>query len=451
MRLRFLVLRLRRIVPKGVSARRLSHLFALLLASGVASGQIESILSTAQLDLDHKDYGSAERLYRQALSQQPNSPEILSDLGLALQMQGRSSEAIRVFQQALKYKYLPGTYALLAEERCRNHDLDEARPMLAKLLREQISTAAILAVVAPCYLDLDEPVESVEVYQALANDPAYPEDLGRVQLTKSYLRSAQFFGQRLKSAPGSEIYIQALEEARKTGSVDARSSFAAASQSSPYFRSDRTFLQAVAIWKLHPNDAALLYQLTVLSGEEGIKQIQLCVDRYPNSPYVEQLQADIFASQGKEEEALDLYLKLVHDHPDLPDLRYSLGMLYRRRGEWDKALAVFQEALAADPNDERAAARASEALVRLAKYDQLQIFLAPRIARQNPPLWARLDLATAEQELGNYGRALQQLVIVERATPSDTAVHYRLMRLYILTGDTVHAEREKELCRKNVN
>jgi hypothetical protein len=50
-----------------------------------------------------------------------------------------------------------------------------------------------LALVAPCYLELDEPVEAVQAYSALLSDPEFPSDLAMIQLARSYLLSAQFF------------------------------------------------------------------------------------------------------------------------------------------------------------------------------------------------------------------------------------------------------------------
>jgi len=49
-----------------------------------------------------------------------------------------------------------------------------------------------LALVVTCYLDLNEPVDAVQAYSALLNDPEFPADLAMVQLSKSYLLSAQF-------------------------------------------------------------------------------------------------------------------------------------------------------------------------------------------------------------------------------------------------------------------
>ena len=47
---------------------------------------------------------AAERAFRQALSLQPSSVEILNDLGISLARQGKTAEAIVLYERALKLK-----------------------------------------------------------------------------------------------------------------------------------------------------------------------------------------------------------------------------------------------------------------------------------------------------------------------------------------------------------
>ena len=48
----------------------------------------------------------------------------------------------------------------------------------------------------------------------------------------------------------------------------------------------------------------------------------------------------MLSDQGKEGAAAAGFEELLHSHPELPDLRYDLGMLYRKQRDWDKALAA---------------------------------------------------------------------------------------------------------------
>jgi tetratricopeptide (TPR) repeat protein len=397
-----------------------------------------------QAALARGDYRAAETFYRQALLEHPASPEALTALGVSVKMQGRSGEAIHLFQRALELKSLPLTYALLAEEKCETRDLDGARPMMAQILRKEAQDVKILAVVAPCYLDLGQPVESVQVYSTILSSGVLPEDLILVQLAKSYLRGAQLFFSRLSAAPGNSAYIRAIQQARDTGSSNARGAFDEAARSSTYFRSGLSFPEAVSVWKQHPADAALLYLLSVLSGEESMRQVETCYARYPDSPYLKQLAADMLADHGHEDEAVEAYLKLIQVHPEMPGLHYSLGMLYRKRGQWDKALEVFQEQLAHDSKNEQTAARVSEALLALNRWAELRTFLEPRVNTGDRPLWAVLDLAQATQKLGNNERAIQLLAAAEKDNMSSKTLHYRLMLLYKLTNHAAQAEKERQ-------
>ena len=405
-----------------------------------ASGQSKEQTDPGRTALQHGDYLSAETLYRQALRQNPGSPELLTDLGIALQLQGRSTDAIHAFEQALKLKNLPRTYALLAEEKCKIRDLDGARPMLYRIIRDYAGDAKTIAIVAPCYLDLDEPIDSVRAYTVLLRDAAYPHDLALIQLSKSYLAAAQSFVAKMKERDDSKAYVTALGEASTSG--DPRSAFPVAQRTSPNFHADLGFETVLAIWHQHQDDSALLYQLAVISGEQSMRQIEFCGRQYPESPYLAQFKFEMLADQGREDEAVSGFEGLLHTHPELPDLRHDLGMLLRKQRQWDKALAVFRDELSANPKDERAAARVSEALDELMRWKELRDFLAPRLQQGETPLWAALDLAEAFEQLGETGNAISLLGKAESEYPSSRAVHFRLLHLYRSTGEIPKAAAE---------
>jgi tetratricopeptide (TPR) repeat protein len=428
------------------SSRQLSRCIILCLPAIVSSfacyanGQSKEQTDPGRTALQHGDYLSAEMLYRQALRQNPDSPESLSDLGIALQLQGRSTDAIHAFEQALKLKRLPRTYALLAEEKCKIRDLDGARPMLNRIIRDYAGDAGIIAVVAPCYLDLNESVDSVKAYTVLLRDKSYPHDLSFIQLSKSYLAASQYFVTRLRERSDGKAYITALGQASTSG--DPRSAFPMAQRASPNFHPDLGFDAVLTIWHQHEDDPALLYQLAVLSGEQSMQQIELCSQQYPDSPYLAQLRLQMLVERGREDEAVSGFEELLHSHPELPDLRYDLGMLYRKQRQWEKALAVFYQELDANPQEERAAARVSEALEQMTRWQELRDFLAPRMQKKSPALWASLDFARALEHLGENREAMHVLATALASYPSSKEVHWRLLHLYRVSGDMQKASAE---------
>ena len=62
-----------------------------------------------------------------------------------------------------------------------------------------------------------------------------------------------------------------------------------------------------------------------------------------------------------------------------------------------------------------------------------------------PPLWAALDLSLAYQKLANYPQAIAVLIRAERHYPREKQIHFRLMRLYTLTGKMDRAQQENAL------
>ncbi len=395
--------------------------------------------------MEDKNYTAAERIYRKVLAENPSSAEVLTDLGLSLQMQGRSAEAMQDYNIALKQRYVPETYALLAQEKCRMGELASLRPMLEKIYREEQENIRVISAVAPCYLDIDEPIESAIVYRVLLDSKQYPPDLAMVQLAKSYIRTGQFFAAKLSKSPDGQAFLAALRQAPDAGSEGARSAFPLAKRTSAHFRSGLDWKQALAVWRRYPQDAALLYLLAVLSAEEGMRQIQQCEEQFPSSPYLEQFYADVLADQGHADEAVAEYEELIRQHPDLSDIHYNLGLLHEKRGEWPAAADAFRGQLAAYPADERAAAHLSTCMLQMEQYAALRDFLEPRVRASAPPQWASVNLAEAEQKLGHRDEAIRILVAAEQYPNTDKLVHYRLMHLYTLSGRPADAKREYAL------
>ncbi len=150
----------------------------------------------------------------------------------------------------------------------------------------------------------------------------------------------------------------------------------------------------------------------------------------------------MLVQQGRQDEAEQGYENLLKTHPELPDLQYSLGMIYRKQRMWEKAAAVFRAQLARDPDDERSAARLSEALEQLRQWTQLRDLLGPRVNQADPPLWASLDMAEAAEKLDDPQTAIRVLASAERTHMSNQAIHFRLIRLYRRVGNTAQAQAE---------
>src|SRR5437667_11994837 len=74
----------------------------------------DSLLAQAAELQKAKDYAGAERVYRQALLEAPDDPEILKALGVVYQAEEKYEDSIEIFQRILKRAPLyPGVNGLI--------------------------------------------------------------------------------------------------------------------------------------------------------------------------------------------------------------------------------------------------------------------------------------------------------------------------------------------------
>lgn len=128
--------------------------------------------------------------------------------------------------------------------------------------------------------------------------------------------------------------------------------------------------------------------------------------------------------------------------PDLPDLHLGLGTVYWQGGDWAKAGNQLTRTLELSPASAVAAYELGDCFVQQHKWRQsvgpLEHALAEPAVAGSVKENARLDLAKAKAELGQYAAAIQDLLLL---APSDRdgEVHYRLAMLYRRTGETAKA------------
>ena len=108
-----------------------------------------------------------------------------------------------------------------------------------------------------------------------------------------------------------------------------------------------------------------------------------------------------FLLNEQQDQAIDAFIEAVQKDPETSDLHFALGSLFRRRGEFDRAIRVHEHLLSrADlPRDDRERARHELALdfMKAGLYDRAEA------------AWAGLERTAYAQEA-----ALGQLVICER-------------------------------------
>jgi tetratricopeptide (TPR) repeat protein len=437
---RFAVLSpLRHPPPWGLSA------IAVLLATTLWAQGVDP--KEAQSALDRGEYRRAEALYRSLLEEGPPSAELLNNLGLALQLQGKSSEAIQVFRRALRLKELPSTLALLALNYCKLRQFEDAAPVLSRA-RRYLPDTNVLEALGACYLEAGNSLEAVHVYEELVKQGVPPPDENAVDLARAYFWASKDLLEQLERTPGNQVYMRAIQAARENASPDARGAFGAAMRSAPYLKADMSVPELEKALATHPNDPALQYVLGVICGEQAMRTFWECQQRYADSVAVRRLHAEMLAVASRRDEAIAEYKALLARSSSAFGLHYDLATLYSKTGDWEKALEEFTLQRRAAPDDERAVAGISESLLRLERFEELRRYLQPLIATKDPPAWALRDAASAAEELGMRDSAIRYLRRAVVLNPDNPTLRYRLSRLYSLNGQPEEARRELAVFRR---
>ena len=117
-------------------------------------------------------------------------------------------------------------------------------------------------------------------------------------------------------------------------------------------------LALVVLWSIFcsPSNAANLFDAGTIN--QLIKNDQLVLalekvdqwlDLHPNAVVPLFLKARILTTDGKSDQAVTIYEKLIEVEPDLPEAYNNLGLIYAARGKPEKATRYFQLGLQTDP------------------------------------------------------------------------------------------------------
>lgn len=416
---------------------------AAILLSPWSVGAADSDLDMARRALQERDYSAAEVALRRVALDHPRSGEVWHNLGIALHLQGKSRQAIEAFQKALKISKSQGTLALLGLNYCRVRNYDAAIPLLARA-KEDFDDLRALAILGPCYLETRDPLDAVKVYRRLVDSETQPVDENQVRLARAYFRAAQQLTNRLESMAAGGPFHEVL---RTAGTGGPRATVAAALDQAPGLRADMAIEDLNLLYETRPDDPALIYLLALACGERAMESFLQTARKFPDSPHIRRLTAEMHASQGDTEATVQQYEAILRTGPAPPGVHHDLALLYRDRAEWTSALEHFRAELEVAPFETRAIRGVSDCLARLGRDEENREYLL-RLSEDGPiPAWALLQLGAIEQRARRYEIAAKYLKRATREHPDLPEARYRLGRLYLSMGDERSAKRELDIFR----
>ena len=384
----------------------------------------------AKQALDKGDYAHAESEFRLLVTANPRSPELMNDLGMALQLQGKSEEASLMFQKVLTIKRLPEAVTLLAVEYCRNHQFDRATPLL-KEARKNLTDLNLMAAIGPCLLEADQPEGAVPLYEHLVRSGTPPADENQANLTRAYFDLSRKVLEQLTSLPDGIKYARAIEASKQNGYLDAKSLFPEAYERASYLHPDMPVEALVPLLIAHPSDPSFLYILGVECTERAADVLDQMESRWPDSIAYKRLVAELKDAGGDRNGAIQTYEQILATYSDAPaSVHFALGLMYAERNRWVEALQQYRLASGQGIGGLYITQRISEALINLEQNKDVMNLLRQIVNKPFAPVWALRNFGEAAQNMGQLSTALVYLKRSSNLDPDDAAVHYRLFLLY---------------------
>lgn len=411
--------------------RRAAWFWVLAFSSVLqVAAQAPSSVEGAMRTFHNGDYARAEAEFRSLLVTHPDSPEILDDLGIALQLQNKTADAIKTFERVLKLKRFPDAVALLAVDYCRNHDFDRATPLL-KEAKAFLNDPKIMANLGSCYLEADQPETAAFVYEKLLKLGYLPEDENTVNLIRAHFDLSRKLFESLASLPQGFVYARAIQTARTDGSLDASSLFPKAYENAPYLKPDMSIEEMIGLLASHASDPPLLYVLGVKCAERASEEFDLAQDKWPGSLALGQLIAELKDSQGDRDGAMQQYEEILAAHPDAPDsVHFALGLLYAERRRWLDAMQQYDSIKREIGGSLYLKQRMSEAELHLGDNAAVIALLKDIVSKPGVPFWALRDYGEAAEGEGQEQTAISYLKRASALDPGDALIHYHLVRIY---------------------
>jgi tetratricopeptide (TPR) repeat protein len=190
-------------------------------------------------------------------------------------------------------------------------------------------------------------------------------------------------------------------------------------------------------------DAWYLLRKTYLRmSEEARSRID---DIDPDSAIAHEIAGEIDESAHNYAAALLEYRKAIDKAPHQPGTHMHMAVAYWHLGNWKSAQEEFRDELANDPNNCTARWQLADAMLEangssetaLSELNQ-SIGLCPALMQ------AHVDRARALIRLGKHSDALPDLLMAEKESPTEPAIHYLLASVYRARGNIPEANWEMQ-------
>jgi tetratricopeptide (TPR) repeat protein len=336
------------------------------------------------------------------LAQPGAAPDSRRQEALTLEQQGKFPEAEAAWRDILRaHPANPEPYAQLALIEARQQQYKEAIPLYRKALALDPSVSAVRRNLGLAYFKSGEMRDAIREFGILLRD--HPDDFQLVTLTGM---AHYGLGEYKEAVP----YLQQAAQADKTNLTL------------------RLALAHSCLWsKQYSCVMSTYHEILALNADSA--------------------EADMLAGEaldGMQDNAgaTTMFREAIKANPNEPNVHFGLGYILWTEKQYPEAASEFKAELANDPNHLLSMEYLADAELQLNQADLAKPLLE-RVVKINPSLpLVRLDLGVIYTDEDQKESALREFLAVEKLTPNDVNVHWRLGRLYRTLGKTAEAKAE---------
>lgn len=398
------------------------------------------------------DYKTAIHEYDALVRLLPDNPQIRTNLGIALYLNGDWREALGQFQSASKKSpelFPPHLFAGLSFFRLGRPD--QAGVELARAI--QIDASDSLAHLWLGYVRMAQSRHGDAVEQLKAVLAAQPGNIDALYtLGKAHLDLARLETEALfRDAPnGGRAWQFAAEQYRtRDNKTTALQLYEGAYRRRPDILEIRTTIQDLG------GTLPVLHQVPLaVRGEDDLfrrirESESLSREAFehlsrlaPDSYRVHEVLADALVAEDRNQEAISEYRIVLKLKPDLPGIHGAIGNQFLHQGKATEAVPEFEAELKLQPESATAHLDLARALLVLGDETRAENLLHSAAGLDRPPPGIYKLLAKVYLRRQEDRKAIGMLEQYTKSAPNDSSAHYLLSRAYHAVDNQAASRRE---------